>query len=111
MKITNNTASLPSLIRRLWSHITQHRKHQFALLSGLMFVSAFTEVISLGAILPFIGVLIAPESVFEYPIVQNVAYFFGINSPEQLILPLTITFAVAALVAGIMRIILLWAST
>ncbi len=111
MKITNNTGSLPSLIRRLWSHITQHRKHQFALLSGLMFVSAFTEVISLGAILPFIGVLIAPESVFEYPIVQNVAYFFGINSPEQLILPLIITFVVAALVAGIMRTVLLWAST
>jgi ATP-binding cassette subfamily B protein len=103
--------SLSSLVRRLWSHITQRRKYQFGLLSGLMLISAFMEVISLGAVLPFIGVLVAPERVFEYPAVQDVAYLLGINSPEQLVLPLTVAFASAALAAGIMRTILLWAST
>ena len=111
MRITNNTGNLPILIRRLWRHITQHRKYQFVCLLGLMFVSAFTEVISLGAVIPFIGILVAPVKVFEYPIIQDMSYFLGINSPEQLVLPLTVTFAVAALVAGIMRTILLWAST
>jgi ATP-binding cassette, subfamily B, bacterial PglK len=111
MNVLKSLDSFPSLTRRLWSHITQRRKYQFGLLSGLMLISSFTEVISLGAVLPFIGVLVAPVKVFEYPIIQDMAYFLGINSPEQLVLPLTITFAAAAIVAGIMRTILLWAST
>jgi ATP-binding cassette subfamily B protein len=32
-------------------------------------------------------------------------------SPEQLLLPLTVTFALAALIAGAMRLLLIWAST
>ena len=35
----------------------------------------------------------------------------GITSAEQVLLPLTAAFAVAALLAGVMRLILLWAST
>ena len=111
MNVLKSLDSFPSLTRRLWSHIAQRRKYQFGLLSGLMLISSFTEVISLGAVLPFIGVLVAPVKVFEHPIIQDMAYFLGINSPEQLVLPLTVTFAAAAIVAGIMRTILLWAST
>ncbi len=76
-----------------------------------MLISAFAEVVSLGAVLPFLGILVAPEHVFNHPIVADMALAWGITSADQLVLPLTIAFAAAAVIAGAIRILLLWAST
>ena len=76
-----------------------------------MLISAFAEVVSLGAVLPFLGILAAPEHVFNHPIVADVVLAWGITSSDQLVLPLTVAFAAAALIAGAIRILLLWAST
>ncbi len=77
---------------------------------GLMLVSAFAEVVSLGAVLPFLGILVAPDRVFNHPIVADVAQAWGITSADQLVLPITVAFAAAALIAGATRILLLWVS-
>ncbi len=105
------TGSLPNLLARLWHHLSQHRRRQFGLLMGLMLVSAFAEVVSLGAVLPFLGILTAPEHVFNHPIVADMVQAWGITSADQLVLPLTVAFATAALIAGAIRILLLWVST
>ncbi len=76
-----------------------------------MLISAFAEVVSLGAVLPFIVVLSAPDTVFQYQIVAELAEYWGITSADQLVLPLTVTFALTALVAGAMRILVSWLST
>ncbi|MBL7043931.1 MAG: ABC transporter ATP-binding protein [Pirellulaceae bacterium] len=76
-----------------------------------MLVGAFTEVVSLGTVLPFLGILTAPERVFSQPVVARIAQTIGINSADQLVLPVTIAFATAALIAGALRLLLLWAST
>lgn len=81
------------------------------LLLLLMLSSALAEVVSLGAVLPFLSVLTAPDRVFDYPVVANIARGFAITSADKLVLPLTILFAVAALVAGGLHLLLLWAST
>lgn len=75
-----------------------------------MLASAFSEMISLGAVLPFIGILTSPETMFHYPIVRDFACRLGISSPEQLVLPITILFATAAIVAGAIRLLMLWVS-
>jgi ABC-type multidrug transport system fused ATPase/permease subunit len=103
--------SSPNLLVRLWHHLNQHRQRQFGLLMGLMLVSAFAEVVSLGAVLPFLGILVAPELVFNHPIVANIAPSWGITSADQLVLPLTVAFAAIALMVGSIRILLLWVST
>lgn len=102
---------IQDLLVRLWHHLSRRRKRQFMLLMGLMLVSAFAEVISLGAVLPFLGILTAPDLVFKHPLVKDVASAWGINSSDQMVLPLTAAFAVAALIAGAIRILLLWVST
>ena len=76
-----------------------------------MLISAITEVISLGAIIPFLGVLTAPDKVFSHPIVSDIAQIFGILSAEQLALPITILFITAILLANFTRLLLLWVST
>jgi ABC-type multidrug transport system fused ATPase/permease subunit len=99
------------MLMSLWHHLSRPRKYQFSLLLGLMLVSAFAEVVSLGAVLPFLGILTAPGLVFKHPAVANVAKAWGITSADQLVLPLTVAFAAAALIAGSIRILLLWVST
>ena len=105
------TATLPNLLIRLWRHLSRRRQHQFVVLLGLMLVSGFAEVVSLGAVLPFLGILVAPDRVFNHPVLADVELAWGITSADQLVLPLTVAFAGAALMAGAIRILLLWAST
>ena len=111
MSIRKYTAALPNLLKHLWHHLAQRRKRQFVLLMGLMLVSAFAEVVSLGAVLPFISILVAPDRLFNHPIVADVVQALGVTSADQLVLPLTIVFITAALFACTIRILLLWVST
>ena len=107
----NKNNNLSQLLIRLWRHVSAKRRFQFSLVLLLMIASAFAEVVSLGAVLPFIGVLVAPEQVFGHPLAGAFIRFFEINSAQELVLPLTIGFIVTALVAGAMRIFVLWANS
>lgn len=109
--MTTAPPSLPSLLSRLWAHLPGRRRRQFLLLLLLMLVSALAEVVSIGAILPFLAVLTSPERVLSYPLAASFAGFFGIREAGQLVLPFTLAFATVALGAGLIRIALLWAST
>jgi ATP-binding cassette subfamily B protein len=73
-------------------------------------ISSIAEIVSLGAVLPFIGVLTQPDKVFESPWGASLVYASGIKTGEELVLPLTIGFAIAAMVAGLLRLLLLWFS-
>ncbi len=81
------------------------------LLAGLILLGAFAEVVSLGAVLPFLGVLVSPEKVFQKPMIADFARYWGINAPDHLLLPLTVVFALTALLAGAIRLLTLWVST
>jgi ATP-binding cassette subfamily B protein len=88
------------------------RRHaQFALLLLLMILASFAEILSIGALLPFIAILTNPERVFLHPNAQSLVQILAITEPKQLLLPLTIIFGLAALLAGSMRLLLLWVST
>jgi len=75
-----------------------------------MLVASLLEVVSIGAVLPFLGVLTAPEKVFEYDVLQPLIQFLELTNPNQLILPLTIAFISAILLAGIVRLLLLYST-
>ena len=99
------------LIGRLWGHLTKKRKTQFVLLIFLMFLGGIAEAMSLGIVLPFIGVLITPETIMANNLALKISELLGIQSANQLVLPLTILFISAALVAGIIRMTVLKATT
>jgi ABC-type bacteriocin/lantibiotic exporter with double-glycine peptidase domain len=103
--------SLQHLLRRLWQHIEPRRRIQFGVLFQVMILASISEVLSVGAVLPFLGVLTAPERVYGHQFAQPFIEMLGLVGPKQLLLPLTIAFAIAALFSGAMRLTLLWVQT
>jgi ATP-binding cassette, subfamily B, bacterial PglK len=98
------------LIKKLFFLMEYRRRYQLLLLLILMIIASILEVISIGAVVPFLGVLIDPSSIFELPAAQPFIQILGVEQPSQLILPIVILFGVAVLVSGVMRLLLLWAS-
>jgi len=103
--------ALFNLLFSLWQHLTYPRRLQLTLLKGLMLVSAVAEVVSLAVVLPFIGILVSPNRVFSYPIFGDVVLAWGFTSLNQLVLTLAAILATVALIAGAIRILLLWVSS
>ncbi len=46
-------------------------------------VASLAEVFSIGAVLPFLGLLTAPEKVFARPYAQPLITYLGINTPQS----------------------------
>jgi ABC-type multidrug transport system fused ATPase/permease subunit len=103
--------SISRSLINLWEHISPRRKKQFFLLTVLIVVASLTEIISIGAVLPFLAALTDPDKVFQLPLAQPLIQALNITSSNQLLLPLTIAFGFAAILAGVMRLLLLWTST
>ena len=74
-----------------------------------MLITSFTEVISIGAVLPFLGALMSPEKFFQSDNLCPLTATLGISNSHQLLLPLTLIFISAAVINGFMRFLLLWA--
>jgi len=100
-----------SSLKKLWHHLTNRRQKQYRLLLVLMIVASLSEVVSVGAVLPFLGVLTAPEQVYQHPLMQPLIQILELEVPNQLVLPLTIIFIIAALLAGSIRLALLYVMT
>jgi len=76
-----------------------------------MILSSLAEVVSIGAVIPFISALSSPEEIFNRPFLQPLIQTFNISTPNQVILPLTLVFILAALLAGALRLTLLYVMT
>ena len=92
----------------LWRYLGKKRKHQFLLLFSLMLVSVFAEVVTIGAIIPFLGVLTAPEQVFTLSWLQPIIQSLKIETASELLLPLTLAFILVAIFSSGIRITQLW---
>ncbi|MDB9978018.1 ABC transporter ATP-binding protein/permease [Porticoccaceae bacterium] len=106
-----SNSTLPYTLRRIWWHLTPRRRRHFYVLFLVMILASFAEVISIGAVLPFLGALTSPEQIFNHPLAQPFIHALSLTEPEQLLLPLTIVFALGAVGSGLMRFILLWFQT
>lgn len=99
------------MIKQFWKHLHKRRRKQFFLLLILMVVASIMEVVSIGAIVPFLSVLTAPEQIYQHHLVQPLIKILEITEPSQLLLPLTIIFVMATLISATVRLLLLYALT
>jgi ATP-binding cassette, subfamily B, bacterial PglK len=103
--------SIIVLLKRLWKCLSKKRKAQFSVLMVLMIFTSFAEVFSLGAVLPFLGVLTDPERAFQNDIVRRLAGLVCVTTPNGILLPFTVLFAGATLLSGGLRLLQIWANT
>lgn len=111
---SSHYTDLPSigiLLKRLWQYIQPKRRWQLALLMLLSLIVSCAEVASIGAILPFLGVLVAPEHILSNPWGHKMTELLGTSDVGTLLLAMTVLFASAALFAGTIRMLHLFAQT
>tara|TARA_B100001250_G_scaffold88365_1_gene73149 strand:+ start:10969 stop:12714 length:1746 start_codon:yes stop_codon:yes gene_type:complete len=99
------------MIKKLWRHLTKKRRTQLVLLLILMLVASIMEIVSIGAVVPFLGALTSPETVFKYELLQPIIERLEITEANQLVLPLTTIFIMATLTAAAVRLTLLYSLT
>lgn len=102
---------LLDLLTNLWKHISGRRRVQLVGVFVLTLLSTVGELASIGAIVPFLAALTAPETLLSNPYTQQALKIFGIGSAAQLVPFLSVFFAIAVVCAGIARYLLMWAQT
>ena len=95
------------MLNKLWLSVSPRRRYQFFILIAFMIIGSLAEVVSIGAVLPFLAALASPELVFNHPYLQPFLVEIDITNPQQVVLPLTIAFCGASLIAGCTRVLLL----
>mgnify|MGYP003808860501 CR=1 FL=1 len=75
-----------------------------------MLISAIVEVISLGAVVPFLAVLADPVQAMQRPLIARVVAALGMGDAAEIRLKLTLLFASAAVVSGAVRLLLIYAT-
>lgn len=107
----SDKVTLKKLLFDLWENVSARRRKQLTILILLIFLSSIAEVISLGTVIPFLGVLTNPEKVFKLQFIKPILEFLKIRSSNELLMPLTLFFSATILFSGAMRFITLWVQT
>ncbi len=104
---TNSTGSL-YLIKDIFKYLSRKRKIQLFLTLISSFSSGFAEMINLSAVIPFLIIITDPTKILDVPLVSQLQNFLGIENQNDLIVPITLLFAITALLSGLLRILNLW---
>ena len=97
-----------TLLLSIWGHLSPRRRIQLGVLLIVMLASGGAELLSLGAVLPFLAVLSDPERLWQLPLVHALAMRIGIYEASALLLPATLAFATTAVLAALVRLSNFW---
>jgi ATP-binding cassette subfamily B protein len=92
-------------LRQLLSYLSRRRRYQLAVLLVLMVLSSISEVVSLGAILPFLGALSNANLLLNNSSLKPTLTFFDIQTSSQLVIVLSIVFILTVILASAIRIL------
>ncbi len=90
------------MIREILKHLTEKKKTQLVILLVLSIVSSIAEMLSIGSIIPLLGILgNGTENQIDVPILKNINYGETGIDPEVVVY----LFITAAIFSGLIRII------
>ena len=111
LRVRASKAMSPSLVEcliALFACLSPRRRSQLIFLLCLMLLGALAEVLSLGAIVPFLAILAEPTHALQKPLVSKVISTLGLSSSTDIRWQITLLFAGTALVAGAVRFVLIY---
>ncbi len=94
----------------LLSKLPPSRLGQLALLAILMLFGGFSEVVTLGLVVPFLAFLMDPLQALELPYVVKIGSLFDLSDPNDLRWQFTLLFSAAAVVSSVLRLFIIWAT-
>jgi len=95
---------LVAILKTLWRRALRKRRGQLALILVLTVLGALAEVLTLGALMPFLAVIADPAAVESAPFVRDLLAMLGLGTLRDNLLGLTLLFSAAAVLAGVLRI-------
>ena len=96
------------LIKAIWYHILPRRKFQIFLLFFVMLASSGLEVLSLLSIIPLLNFLRSPDSLWSNEFIRNNSLYFGLESANDLIFPVTMIFVLGTIISSLIKLLNLW---
>ncbi|MDB9733868.1 ABC transporter ATP-binding protein/permease [Porticoccaceae bacterium] len=95
-------------VKKLAARILVTKKKELMGLFALILASSIADIISISAIIPFLGLLTNPETVISHPVVINLFGSSGILLDQNLFLIyVSIAFVMLVLLAGVVRLVFL----
>ncbi len=94
-----------TLIIKVILHLSKKLKIQYSLLVFFMILSSIADVISIGAVLPFLAAITSPDIIFDNDFAKEFFQYFGYTKADELIAPLTIFFIFAVALSGLFRVL------
>lgn len=100
-----------SVLKNLWKTLELNRKYQTIALTFLIIVCAFAELVSIAAVIPFISILVSPETILENTFISFLADSLDLKTLPELRKAVTIFFIIIIIVAALLRFTLLYFQT
>jgi ABC-type multidrug transport system fused ATPase/permease subunit len=102
--------SVLGTLLKLYRLMTRRRKQHFWLAVLLMLVGGLAELVTIGAVIPFLALLARPEAAQEIELVRFVFDLFGWDPAEAQIVRAGLLVAGAAIFAAAVRLALMWST-
>jgi ATP-binding cassette, subfamily B, bacterial PglK len=103
-----NEYSILQSLRILWGSLSKNVKYQFIQLLFLVVVGGLSEVVSLGAIIPFLAILINPAEASNIPLVAWAIDFFKLDIVNGNYGQLMVIFSSIIVFANFFRYLLIY---
>ena len=96
---------------RLLKYLPKRRIRQLKILFVLGLITSISEMVSIGALLPFLNAISNPSYILENSYIQIITISFKITSPRDLSILLSLVFVLAIVIANSLRVVTLWVQT
>ena len=111
MNANPSNGTLISSIFALFLQLTQKRKRQLLLLLILTVATSVAEIISIGALLPFLSLLSNPDIIKFNFYLNYLNEYFNVQKDIDLVVVVAIIFACTIILSGSLKLFMLWINT
>jgi ATP-binding cassette, subfamily B, bacterial PglK len=97
--------TLLASLRQLFSLLPSRQRRLIGWLLGLQVAAASSEILSLGAVIPFLGALANAPQLMSQPAMQSWLHFLSIQTPQQLVVAMAVMFGGAIVLSNALRLL------
>lgn len=92
----------------LWRSISSRRRRDFVVAMGVMLFGALAELMTIGAVLPFLAIVAEPTGASAYLDLPRIGQLLGPLMPKNIVVLAALLLVSAAILAAVIRLLLTW---